>query len=886
MMDSLVLAFDEIGRDDIQAVGGKGANLGELTKAGFDVPPGFCLSTSAFDAFMDATTADIYPRLDGVSPDDLDHLRVVGHSIRSHLRGIALPAAVEQAVVTAWQHLGENHAYAVRSSATAEDLPHASFAGQQDTFLNVRGKHSLLAKVKDCLISLFTDRAILYRVQNGFDHRRVAIAVIVQKMVQPDVSGILFTADPITGNRNRVSIDASFGLGEALVSGIVSADLYQVDKQKLSISKQQIAAKKVAIRALPEGGTEQVEVEADLRCRKALTDDQIIALAMLGSKVEAHYGKPQDIEWALEGNTLHITQSRPITSLYPLPEPAPEDDSLHVYFSLSHFQVMTNAMPPLSLSVLRTLIPVGHKTGQIETSSVQTAGGRLYADLASILRHPVGQRMLLTAFENADQLAVGALSNLVKRSDFLTRGDRFNPLRMVPALLPHLIKSIGMLLWGRPEGVPQKALAFMDDYMQSIASKMDAVHELPEQINLAVKALHRLSKPVLTWLPHWIAGMAAGVLLKKIIPKKADPNDWVAIERGLKGNVATDMNLAVGDLAVAARASDRVARRLSQTNRGAEARIAGLKEFAEGRTFLKTWHAFLRTYGARGPSEIDLSRPRWSEDPSSLLQMVVNAMGRNPIGSHRMHYQKLIVEGNQAARNLMAAAYKGRLGWLQGRLAKRLIRIYRHLAPLREHHKFLAIRLLSKLKTVLLKAGDQLAESGRIDASADIWFLTVPEVMDAFISDKNEFKRLISKRRSEFEHHQQLTPPRVITSEGEVPVVQLERAEAPDGALIGSPVSAGVVEGIAKVVLDPSVEALNPGEILVAPFTDPGWTPLFVNAAGLVTEVGGMMTHGSVVAREYGIPAVVGVVDATKLIKTGQRIRVHGDTGTIVSVHA
>jgi phosphohistidine swiveling domain-containing protein len=234
----------------------------------------------------------------------------------------------------------------------------------------------------------------------------------------------------------------------------------------------------------------------------------------------------------------------------------------------------------------------------------------------------------------------------------------------------------------------------------------------------------------------------------------------------------------------------------------------------------------------------------------------------------------------------VATAYKGRLGWWQGRLAQRLIRIYRNLAPLREHHKFLAVRLLSKLKIVLVKAGDPLQESGRIDASADIWFLTIPEMMEALVSDENDLKRLISKRRSEFEHYQHLTPPRVITSEGEVPAVHLERAEAPDGALIGSPVSAGVVEGIAKVVLDPSVEALNPGEILVAPFTDPGLTPLFVNAAGLVTEVGGMMTHGSVVAREYGIPAVVGVIDATKLIKTGQRIRLYGNTGIIVPIHS
>ncbi len=885
-MDRLILHFNEIGTEDLLTVGGKGANLGELTRAGFKVPAGFCLSTIAFKAFIAKMGPDIYRRLDDIAPDDLDHLRCAGTSIRTDLTAIPLPPEVVEAVVAAWHDLGANHAYAVRSSATAEDLPQASFAGQQDTFLNVRGEKALLAKVKDCLVSLFTDRAIRYRQQNGFNHRKVAISVIVQRMVQPTVSGILFTADPVTGNRNIVSIDASFGLGEARVSGIVSADLYQVNKKTQNIIKQQIAPKHVAIRALPEGGTEQVELEADQRNRKVLGDDQIISLSTLGSSVEAHFGSPQDIEWALAGNTLYITQSRPITALYPLPEPKPEDEALHIYFSLSHFQVMTNAMPPLSLSAMRTIVPVGRGPGQIESTSVQTAGGRLYADLAAILRHPIGKHILLKAFQSADQLAVSALSNLVERPEFLARGDRFNPLRMVPALLPAVIKALGMLLWGRPEGVSQKAMAYMDRYVQSVALKLDATNDLPEQLDLAITELHQLSQPVLTWVPYWIAGMVAGALLQKMMAKRADPNDLSAIQRGLQGNVATEMNLAVGDLADAARVSSSVATHLRQTDIDAKTRLAGLAAFPGGKAFLKKWNDFLHRYGARGPSEIDLSQPRWSEDPSSLLQMVVNAMGHRQPGAHHVHYRHLTVEGSNAARNLVATANDGRFGWLQGRLAQRLIRLYRNLAPLREHHKFLAVRLLSQLKMVLEKVGGQLQERGRIDSSDAIWYLSVAEVIEALRSGERDLRGLVSQRRCDFDHYRHLTPPRVITSEGEAPPVHLERAQAPDGALLGSPVSAGVVEGLAKVILDPRVGVLNPGEILVAPFTDPGWTPLFVNAAGLITEVGGMMTHGSVVAREYGIPAVVGVIDATKQIKTGQSVRVHGDTGYVELIAA
>lgn len=210
----------------------------------------------------------------------------------------------------------------------------------------------------------------------------------------------------------------------------------------------------------------------------------------------------------------------------------------------------------------------------------------------------------------------------------------------------------------------------------------------------------------------------------------------------------------------------------------------------------------------------------------------------------------------------------------------RLIRVSRALAALREHHKFLLIRYLALAKQILFAAGEQLQRGGKIDSVEDIWFLTLPELIDA-VGNAEPLQALIEERRIVFEHHQQLTPPRVMTSEGEIPSVKLDGSDAPEGALLGSPASAGVVEGIAKVVRDPVADVLLPGEILVAPFTDPGWTPLFVNAAGVVVKVGGLLSHGSVVAREYGIPAVVSVPDATSLIKTGQRIRVHGDGGYV-----
>lgn len=880
-MTDFTLSFTQISAADLPKVGGKGANLGELTRAGFKVPPGFCITTSAFTRFMNAATQDVFEVLAHISADDLESLRRAGSTVRTHLANISLPADVEFAVVEAWRAMGETYAYAVRSSATAEDLPHASFAGQQDTYLNIRGHNALLESVKACFISLFTDRAILYRVQNGFDHQQVALSVVVQQMVQPDASGILFTADPVTGNRHVASIDASFGLGEAIVSGLVSADLYQVDKRTERIVTRQIAAKQIAIRSLAAGGTEQVELADEERTRATLSDDQILQLARLGSQIERHYGQPQDIEWALVDDDLYVTQSRPITSLYPLPEPGPDDDALHTYFSMSHLQVMTDAMPPLAMSVLRTFIPVGRSEGQLESRIIHTAGGRFYADVSPLLRHPLGRRLLLRILSNMDEMASRTLAELAKRPDLLISGDRFNPLTILPAARPHLFKMLRMLLVGKPEGVPETTTHFMDEQTAALKVRLSATPDLPTRLQIATSEIQQLIEPILTWLPYAGAGVIATGLLTKVVGQTGDADDLAALGRGVTGNVVTDMNLAVGDLADAARVSAALAAHLTRTDIDAQTRLREAGQYEGGKAFIEVWQRFIDTYGARGPSEIDLSRPRWSEDPTSLLQMVVNVMRNSEPGAHRVHYRQLTDAADAAAERLLAATCAGPMGWVRGPLTRRLIRVSRGLLPLREHHKFFVIQVFALLKPLLLEAGTQLAKADRLAAAEDIWFLTLPEILATLGHGEQDLRATIEERRTSFHHYQQLTPPRVMTSNGEIPAITFRDRDVPDGALSGSPVSAGVAEGIAKVVLDPSTEALEPGEILVAPFTDPGWTPLFVNAAGLITEVGGMMTHGSVVAREYGIPAVVGVLDATKQIKTGQHIRIHGNAGYV-----
>ena len=310
-----------------------------MFNAGFPVPPGFCITTEAYRTFLQASSEmeEMLSRLDRLKADQLQEISNIGKLIRHHIESITMPEEIKTAIIDGWKKSGEEWAYAVRSSATAEDLPSASFAGQQDTYLNVIGADQILQAVKKCWASLFTDRAIIYRMQNGFVHRSVFLSVVVQRMVFPQVSGIMFTADPVTGNRKIISIDASYGIGEALVAGMVSPDLYQVRAGKLI--KKQIAKKEVAIYALPGGGTNKVKIAEERQTTSSLTDEQAVKLASIGRSIEKHFGSPQDIEWCLVNDEIFIVQSRPITTLFPVP--AVNDDKLHLFISFGHVQMMT-----------------------------------------------------------------------------------------------------------------------------------------------------------------------------------------------------------------------------------------------------------------------------------------------------------------------------------------------------------------------------------------------------------------------------------------------------------------------------------------------------------------------------------------------------------------
>ncbi|HEY0934937.1 MAG TPA: PEP/pyruvate-binding domain-containing protein, partial [Trebonia sp.] len=402
MTERYVLDLEETSRTQVALVGGKGAHLGELSRMeGVRVPAGFCVTTHAFGRIMAAAPGigDQLSRLSRLGPDGRQAIRALSAEIRAAIEETAVPDDLAADITRSVTRLGGPAAYAVRSSATAEDLPAASFAGQQDTYLNVTGAAAVLRQVSRCWASLFTERAVTYRLRNGFGNRPARMAVVVQRMVFPQAAGVLFTADPVTGNRKVTTVEASFGLGEALAAGRVNPDSYQV--RDGAVTARTVTAKRLAVYAAPGGGTQERKIEAGRQEQPALTDAQVVRLAQLGRRIEAHFGCPQDVEWCLADDGFLIVQSRPITTLFPVPPAG--DSGNRVYISVGHQQMMTDAMKPLGLSFwqLTTRRPMAE------------AGGRLFVDVTRALGSPASRAGLLDVAGRSDPLLGDALRNVV-----------------------------------------------------------------------------------------------------------------------------------------------------------------------------------------------------------------------------------------------------------------------------------------------------------------------------------------------------------------------------------------------------------------------------------------------------------------------------------------
>jgi pyruvate,water dikinase len=840
--------------------------------------------------------------------DTLDgtHVEAARHSaetMRAALDTLPVPAEVADAVKESWRSLGVDDPLAVRSSATAEDLPGASFAGQQDTFLNVHGQAALLDAVRRCWISLFTDRAVLYRARSGFGHRGVALAVVVQKLVDPDVSGILFTADPVSGNRHIASIDAGFGLGEALVSGLIEADLYRVDRgERLAVGAARNSAprillakpgdKKFAIRSVPGGGTREEPLPESMRRARSLSDEQVLALVEVGERVEQLYkGVPQDVEWCIAGGKIFVVQARPITSLFPIPQSPEKDRGLRVFLSFGHVQMMLDAMPTFAIDVWRLFIPAGKdqlptlRDAPTLSTYLVSAASRIFVDATPLLRIRRARKAFVGGLTQMYPELGRAIKALTDRPEFAQGGGRSNPLALVRTALsivgPIFLRVPVNLLVGDADARARGFDKAVEAIPAAAAARIHGRASLSERVSQCLVEMNS----VFGSLRPFLASLASGVFGHRILAWQArgawarDVREEVDnLLRGLPGNVTTEMDLGVGDLTDLVRSHPQLAATLD--GRPWPDLRRSLLEQDGGKEFVAAFGKFLDRYGDRTAGEVDISRPRWRDDPSLLLRVIAGGLSGEP-RAHRRQHRAQVEIANVAQTRLVAAARRGPLGVMRSWWIARLCRVARAGLGLREHPKFTVVRLMGIVRPEIIAAGEELARRGQIADSKQVWHLGAFELIDALGDPRLDLRSELAERADQFNRDKPRRPPIAISSDGEIPLLAESREGIPPDALPGTAASAGVAEGIARVITDPQHEVLEAGEILVAPFTDPGWTPLFVHAAGVVTEVGGLLTHGAVVAREYGIPAVVSVAGATEKIRTGQRIKVDGSGGFV-----
>lgn len=907
---TLCLPLDAPGAT-LALTGGKGLNLAKLAQAGFPVPGGFIVTTVGYDAFVQSAglAGWMAGEVAAIDTTDLNALATLSDCIRARFQESAVPVALAETIRETYASLGKPKV-AVRSSATAEDLPDFSFAGQQDTFLNVLGDEPLLKAVVECWSSLWTARAIGYRARNGIDQSAVSLAVVVQAMVQSDTSGVLFTANPLSGRRTETAIDAIYGLGEALVSGQVEPDHYVVETATGRIVEKTLGAKATVIRGVDGGGT--VTETADAAKQQALSDGEIAAVTALGKRVAEFYASPQDIEWGYADGTLHLLQSRAITSLFPVPElPADANpDELRVYFSFGAVQGMLDPMTPLGRDVIKGVFIGGgtllgfHGYAPESQKVMYEAGGRLWANLTPLLNNKRGRKLISGAIGAVEPGAATAIKRLVTEPGRLPEPGPLRPealRRLVRFFVPALgvaLKSIA-----RPDENRAVAQKIITDTIARLTAQAQTANSMREQVQLLEDVTFTAFTVMIPHLmPRILAGMAGlrGLTVLAEGLTETDPSitgqTAMDVTRGLPHNVTTEMDLSLWTVAQVVRDDSASAARFAQSAAPALAAdyLAGTLPYPAQAAIA----GFMDRYGMRGLAEIDFGRPRWREQPAQVMQMVQNYLR---IDDPAMAPDAVFRRAEQAAeatveRMVAAAQRTGRLGAVKARLIRGMAYRVRALAGLRESPKFMIIRLFGLARQAILQMGERLAEAGVLAQAEDIVFLRMAELRklaanDPAQTDGRVWRTLVAQRRHEYDRELgRRQVPRMILSDGTafydgfgggVAGKEGKEGKEGEGVLLGSPVSAGVVEGAVRIVLDPYTANLHPGEILVCPGTDPAWTPLFLSAGGLITEVGGMMTHGSVVAREYGIPAVVGVHKATERLQTGQRVRIDGSSGRI-----
>jgi pyruvate,water dikinase len=861
---------------DVQQIGGKAASLVRLQQAGFAVPEAFVIpvdwfapwwdalrETEAWGAFARASTGPWRPHCESLQAE------------ASRLEyGDAMRAALEEvrAAVTGW------NSCAVRSSSPEEDLEGASFAGEYATVLGV-APAGLEDAVRACFVSALGERLFVYKEQRGFDVHRPRIAVVVQRQVESEVAGVAFSLNPMTNDYDEAVVDASFGLGETVVSGEVTPDHWVVDKPDARILERRLGSKGVQRSVAAGGGVERsVADRADEAC---LTDAQVLELVETLDRVEALYGVPIDVEWARADGELHLLQARPITTHYPLPaemltEPG-ERRRLYVDRALTDGFTTNTPLARLTLDMgqdmfrqMCAMFAIPWVPNEPPDRDLILLGAtRVYVDYSQIFWWVSPQKIAAPA-ELLDQLLARTLMN-VDRERYMPeqRPVAFSPGRFARGIWGVLRKG-GRVLWRSflPFFAPVR---FLRGYRAACKRYRQMIRDVPvdgpteDLLALHGKFIHMLLEEDLPVIYPW----SAALWLIESMRKRSDPETSVLLDkltRGIEGEIVIDMGIDMY----------RMARQLGASEfEDLEALVARIEAGEMPERFLADWDAFIRRYGCRGPMEMDLRSPRYGDTPVlALRQMSFMANGSAEHDPERAHRHN-VEERKRAYGELMQRS--GRWRRMLLRRAHRWIELFSSERDNAKHHW---VMIAAVMRRHVLARGGELVEQGRLDAAEDVFHLTFEELtgaqldpefdLRAPVAEHGEYFRRVEAQVREFPH--------AIDSRGRI----IRPAPGPDdGALHGLGISPGVASGPIKVLADPYQKDVEPGDVLVAYTTDPGWTPLFVNAAAIILQVGGVMQHGGVVAREYGKPCVAGIEHVLTRFEDGQMVEVDGSDGTV-----
>jgi phosphohistidine swiveling domain-containing protein len=876
--------FEEITVGDIDIVGGKGANLGEMARAGFPVPPGFCVVAPAYREMIEES--GLYPKIEAILGqmdfDDPADAEDKSAQIRNLILGQPLSASLADEITGGYRQLGtrmgladpNSTPVAVRSSATAEDLPTASFAGQQDTYLNVRGPEELLDHVRRCWASLWTHRAINYRVENDFDHQKVFISVVVQAMINSEVSGILFTANPVTSNREEVLINASWGLGEAIVSGQVNPDTLIVRKEDGQVVSRHTGVKELQIIYSADGGTVEVGTPDDLRLKPTLSDSQAAELAALGAKIEAHYDRPMDIEWGLVDGKLYLLQARPITTLV---KPDTVHDVEGEYSRVMMVEIFPDALSPTFLSVVEPLLKgmfdytfwrLGFKAPEgIEASHTfhhQPYFHRRYLEEAFSSLSPAVRKSMVEQFINPISHEEAESSHELS----------FAYVNMLVRMLRFMV-----LFSKRLPGILERYHAEIDE-----VNGLDLENATDEEVVTRIRGLVFDTISRLMNYDFLLIAMTGRTyeLLENVLAPHYGQESEATVARlvsGLSGNATMETNMHLWDLAQEAKRSGEVSQIIRTCD--VQEALKRLEASAGGRAFLQNLDHFMQGYGHR-EIRLDIIYPTWKEDPTPVFSFLRSYLDADEKQSPYAQQERLEQERmalTRQAETRIGQGLKGRL--IMGRLFRWLLGQAQMCTRERDTMHFEWTRLFPPARRMFLSMGQRWRDRGLLDEPDDVFYLRFEE-MESMVTAPISCKEIVQARKAEFEAARSYPWPDIIRDGQEIYLERGNGAPVSDDYLSGVAGSPGTVNGTARVVNGPEdFHKLQKGEILVAPLTNPVWTPLFAVAGGLVTEVGGILSHGAIVAREYGIPAVMSVNGATTKIGDGQTITVNGNMGTV-----